>query len=77
MRLIEAKQKDDALLRDIQDSPREQSTLCVWWLGQSGFLLGWNGRFLLFDPYLSDSLTEKYAAEDINQPVSGIAISAM
>lgn len=33
----------------------------VWWLGQSGFLLQWNGRCLLFDPYLSDSLTKKYA----------------
>ena len=34
----------------------------VWWLGQSGFLLQWNGSCVLFDPYLSDSLTKKYAA---------------
>jgi len=34
----------------------------VWWLGQSGFLLQWNGRCVLFDPYLSDSLTKKYAS---------------
>jgi L-ascorbate metabolism protein UlaG (beta-lactamase superfamily) len=33
----------------------------VWWLGQSGFLIQWNGTCLLFDPYLSDSLTKKYA----------------
>ena len=32
----------------------------VWWLGQSGFLIGHEGRHLLVDPYLSDSLTEKY-----------------
>ena len=32
----------------------------VWWLGQSGFLLGCEGRHLLVDPYLSDSLTAKY-----------------
>ena len=32
----------------------------VWWLGQSGFLIGCEGRHLLVDPYLSDSLTEKY-----------------
>jgi L-ascorbate metabolism protein UlaG (beta-lactamase superfamily) len=38
--------------------------LSVWWLGQSGFLLGHEGEFLLFDPYLSDSLTRKYAATD-------------
>jgi L-ascorbate metabolism protein UlaG (beta-lactamase superfamily) len=36
----------------------------LWWLGQSGFLLRWDGHYLLFDPYLSDSLTEKYAATD-------------
>lgn len=34
----------------------------MWWLGQSGFLIQWNGKCLLFDPYLSDSLTRKYAA---------------
>lgn len=33
----------------------------MWWLGQSGFLIQWNGSCLLFDPYLSDSLTKKYA----------------
>jgi L-ascorbate metabolism protein UlaG (beta-lactamase superfamily) len=33
----------------------------VWWLGQSGFLVAHNGRALIFDPYLSDSLTRKYA----------------
>ena len=32
----------------------------VWWLGQSGFLIGSDGRHLLVDPYLSDSLTAKY-----------------
>ena len=32
----------------------------VWWLGQSGFLIGNEGRHLLVDPYLSDSLTAKY-----------------
>lgn len=30
------------------------------WLGQSGFLIGHEGRHLLVDPYLSDSLTAKY-----------------
>lgn len=33
----------------------------LWWLGQSGFLLQWDGKCLLLDPYLSDSLTKKYA----------------
>jgi L-ascorbate metabolism protein UlaG (beta-lactamase superfamily) len=34
----------------------------IWWLGQSGFLLQWNRKCLLIDPYLSNSLTKKYAA---------------
>jgi L-ascorbate metabolism protein UlaG (beta-lactamase superfamily) len=38
--------------------------LFVWWLGQSGFLVCHEGDCLLFDPYLSDSLTKKYAATD-------------
>jgi L-ascorbate metabolism protein UlaG (beta-lactamase superfamily) len=32
----------------------------IWWLGQSGFLIQWNKTCILFDPYLSDSLTKKY-----------------
>ena len=38
------------------------SVLDVWWLGQSGFLVLWNGHSFLLDPYLSDSLTTKYAS---------------
>ncbi len=38
--------------------------LHLWWLGQSGFLVQWQGHHLLLDPYLSDSLTHKYAATD-------------
>jgi L-ascorbate metabolism protein UlaG (beta-lactamase superfamily) len=46
----------------------------AWWLGQSGYLLQWNGKRVLIDPYLSDSLTKKYAATDkphtrISEPV--------
>ncbi len=33
----------------------------IWWLGQSGFLIAQNGRALVLDPYLSESLTRKYA----------------
>src|SRR6266513_2966987 len=38
--------------------------LALWWLGQSGFLVVANGRAILLDPYLSDSLTRKYAQTD-------------
>ena len=54
----------DDLLRDIATAPADKGCFHLWWLGQSGFLLRWENRFLLVDPYLSDSLTEKYASTD-------------
>ncbi|MBD2751626.1 MBL fold metallo-hydrolase [Spirosoma validum] len=54
-------QKDDTLLADIEAARREPDALHIWWLGQSGFLVQYAGRHMLFDPYLSDSLSEKYA----------------
>ena len=62
--LLAAFQKDAALLADIAAAEQSERCFHLWWLGQSGFLLAWNGRHLLFDPYLSDALTEKYAATD-------------
>jgi L-ascorbate metabolism protein UlaG (beta-lactamase superfamily) len=62
--MIAAVQKDDALLADLAAASLDEKTLHVWWLGQSGFLLQWAGERLLFDPYLSDTLTDKYAATD-------------
>lgn len=56
-------QKDAALLADIE-AARTNGSCRLWWLGQSGFLVMQNGRGLLFDPYLSDSLTRKYAKTD-------------
>ena len=54
----------DDLLADIQQANAADDRVRLWWLGQSGFLVQWNNRHLLFDPYLSDSLTTKYAATD-------------
>src|ERR1044071_2676672 len=53
--------KDDAFLADLAQAKEEPDALHVWWLGQSGFLVEWQGQRVLFDPYLSDSLTKKYA----------------
>lgn len=55
---------DDAFLADVAAARREPDALHLWWLGQSGFLVQWQGRHLLLDPYLSDSLTTKYAQTD-------------
>lgn len=63
MTLIEPFLADDALRADI-DNSKPGHSLLVWWLGQSGFLVkGKSGRVLV-DPYLSDSLTKKYANTD-------------
>lgn len=56
--------QDEDFIADVQRAQRLRDTFQLWWLGQSGFLLQWNDRHLLFDPYLSDSLTKKYATTD-------------
>jgi L-ascorbate metabolism protein UlaG (beta-lactamase superfamily) len=62
--VIQPVQSHDALLGDIQASNRKDGAFRLWWLGQSGFLLQWNGVHVLLDPYLSDSLTKKYSQTD-------------
>ena len=64
MTLIPALQKNEDLWNDIAAHASDASSIHVWWLGQSGFLVSHNGFRLLIDPYLSDSLTVKYAQTD-------------
>ena len=61
--LIPAVNKNESLIREM-DSFAADTHLNAWWLGQSGFLLQCRGNRILIDPYLSDSLTKKYAATD-------------
>jgi L-ascorbate metabolism protein UlaG (beta-lactamase superfamily) len=60
--LIHAFCKGLELQAQIQQSKKESTDnyFDIWWLGQSGFLIQWNKNCILFDPYLSDSLTIKY-----------------
>jgi L-ascorbate metabolism protein UlaG (beta-lactamase superfamily) len=60
--MIEPLRADEAFLADVRAADPDR--LHLWWLGQSGFLLAWRGRHALLDPYLSDSLTRKYADTD-------------
>jgi L-ascorbate metabolism protein UlaG (beta-lactamase superfamily) len=62
--VIQPIQSHDILLADIRASNRRDGSFRLWWLGQSGFLLQWNGIHVLLDPYLSDSLTRKYSQTD-------------
>jgi L-ascorbate metabolism protein UlaG (beta-lactamase superfamily) len=60
-RMIQPLRAGEAFLADVRAA---SGPLDLWWLGQSGFLVAWEGRHLLLDPYLSDSLTRKYAGTD-------------
>jgi L-ascorbate metabolism protein UlaG (beta-lactamase superfamily) len=64
MNLIPAIKKDEELIAEMDMFLHDNNNLHMWWLGQSGFLLEWKGKRILIDPYLSDSLTKKYAATD-------------
>lgn len=62
--MIQPVLQDDEFLADVRAADANDGNFRLWWLGQSGFLVQWRGRYLLLDPYLSDSLTRKYAATD-------------
>ena len=66
MTLIPAILKDESLLADAEKFKSDKKDFHLWWLGQSGYLLQWKGKKILIDPYLSDSLTKKYA--NTNKP---------
>ncbi len=63
MKLIPAVIKDEMFIAEVENELHDNN-FHLWWLGQSGYLLLWNGKKVLIDPYLSDSLTKKYANTD-------------
>lgn len=63
MTLIEPLLSDDALAADVEAANPGEG-IVLWWLGQSGFLVKSAVGRVLFDPYLSDSLTRKYDHTD-------------
>jgi L-ascorbate metabolism protein UlaG (beta-lactamase superfamily) len=56
--------RHDDFLADVRIANQRDGHFRLWWLGQSGFLVQYEGAHLLLDPYLSDSLTKKYAHTD-------------
>jgi L-ascorbate metabolism protein UlaG (beta-lactamase superfamily) len=64
--MIKPKLQNDKFLADVKEASKGTAHLHLWWLGQSGFLIQYQSRHLLLDPYLSDSLTKKY--ENTNKP---------
>jgi L-ascorbate metabolism protein UlaG (beta-lactamase superfamily) len=61
--MIKPFQKSEALLADIEAFTSKEG-FKIWWLGQSGFLVKWQNKTVLFDPYLSDTLSIKYQNTD-------------
>ncbi|HLH54273.1 MAG TPA: MBL fold metallo-hydrolase, partial [Verrucomicrobiae bacterium] len=55
--------KEDAFVSDLERA-RASGKPRIWWLGQSGFIVHSGAKSVLLDPYLSDSLTKKYAQTD-------------
>src|SRR6187397_3642014 len=62
--MIPAYKINRELLKEMDNAVSNEKIFNLWWLGQSGFLLQWNGKRVLIDPYLSDSLTKKYLTTD-------------
>ena len=56
-------QKEEAFLSEVRQVLKSGGQH-LWWLAQSGFLIVQNDRAVVLDPYLSDSLTRKYADTD-------------
>jgi len=62
--MIKAIRKNNELVEDIVKCNADNDIFYLWWLGQSGYLLQYKNQRILIDPYLSDSLTKKYANTD-------------
>ncbi len=62
--LIQPFLSNDDFLADVIAAREQADRFHLWWLGQSGYVIHWQNRHLLIDPYLSDSLTKKYAQTD-------------
>ena len=56
---IEAVEFDGPLEHRLRSVPRD-GAIVLHWLGQAGFVVSAGGRRLVIDPYLSDTLGEKY-----------------
>ena len=59
--MIEPVLSDQDLQTQIRETIPESGQVALWWLGQSGLLVKSRWATVLIDPYLSESLTAKYA----------------
>jgi L-ascorbate 6-phosphate lactonase len=64
--MIEPVKQGVELISEIAGARPAPGSLCVWWLGQSGFVIKSRMGLLAIDLYLSEYLTRKY--EGTNRP---------
>lgn len=50
-------------VKDLQSLPLDDGQVALWWLGQAGFAVRAGSHAFLIDPYLSDSLAQKYRGQ--------------
>ncbi len=62
--MIQPVLKNDALITDIEAAAPGPGELCLWWLGQSGYAIKTATALVYIDLYLSEHLTQKYAATE-------------
>jgi L-ascorbate 6-phosphate lactonase len=62
--MIEPVRQGQELLEEITNTTPPPRALAVWWLGQSGYLIKSRSGTLAVDLYLSEHLTQKYAASN-------------
>jgi L-ascorbate metabolism protein UlaG (beta-lactamase superfamily) len=62
---IEANLAGPNLAGVLSQNDNQDDSVRFWWLGQAGFALKFKSRLLLIDPYLSDSLAEKYRHSEL------------
>lgn len=55
----------NSLIRKIKESVIPGDMLAIWYLGQEGFLLKANDKYVLTDPYLSDYVDRNCNTENV------------
>jgi len=53
-------------VNDLQLLPLDDGQVAIWWLGQAGFAVRAGSHTFLIDPYLSDSLAQKYKGKQFS-----------
>lgn len=62
---LDGKPAGTDLASAIQQNGEPNGGVRFWWLGQAGFALHYRDQLILIDPYLSDTLAEKYRNSEL------------